>query len=107
MGLDEEKAENAKEQGDLNWLWWAGGIFLLLAYCNYSEKDRRTAPADATLGLTSQQVLVYQDCMAHSGAYNLSDYTKSGMCKRSALGLVSRVDCSIEWDARANPTVCE
>jgi hypothetical protein len=30
--------------------------------------------------------------MAHSGAYNLSDYTKSGMCRNSALGLDAEVE---------------
>ena len=85
-------AEEAKDQGSLKWLWWAGGAFLLLAYCNYSDKDTRAESPDATAGMNAQQVLLYRDCMSHSGAYNLSDYTKSGMCRNSALGLDAEVD---------------
>jgi hypothetical protein len=99
--------EQAKDQGNLNWVWWAGGIFLLLAYWNYSDRDTRAAPANATAGMTSGQVLVYEDCMSNSRAYNLSGYTESSMCRSSALGLDSKLDCHVEWDGRANPTVCE
>lgn len=98
--------DDTADEGWPSWIWWAGGIFLLLAYCNYSERDRRAAPANPTLGMTSAQAARYQDCMSRSGGYNLSDYTLSEMCRRSALDLDSDLECGTEWDGRANPTVC-
>jgi len=89
------------------WVWWAAGIFALLAYCNYSNKDDRPASPYATAGMTSRQALAYRECLADAAPYDLSDYTKSEMCKRSALGLDSKMECHTEWDAHANPTVCE
>ena len=90
-----------------SWMWWAGGIFLLLAYCNYADRDDRPASPYATAGMTSRQALAYQDCMEHTRYSNLSDYTHSEMCRRSALGLDSPVECNTQLDGRANPTMCE
>lgn len=94
------------DEGWPTWLWWAGGIFLLLGYCNYADRDQRPAPANATFGMSSAQAAEYRGCVSRSEAYNLSDYTKSEMCRRSALGLDSEVSCETEWDGRANPEVC-
>lgn len=102
-----DTATQSDDQGNLQWLWWAGGIFLLLAYCNYSEKDERAEPVDALVGMSAPQIVEYQQCMTNARGYNLSDFTKSSMCRQSALGLDSKLDCHVEWDARANPTVCE
>lgn len=97
--------ETAKDEWP-SWVWWAGGIFLLLAYCNYTDRDQRPAPANATLGMTSGQIAEYEDCLRRSSYGSLSDYTKSEMCRRSALGLDSALNCETEWDGRANPDVC-
>lgn len=96
-----------REKDDSNWFWWTTGIFLFLAYCNYSGRDRPSEPANATAGMSYSQASAYRDCMASSRGYNLSDYAQSDMCRRSALGLDDNLDCRTEWDGRANPTVCE
>jgi hypothetical protein len=98
--------EAAKDEWP-SWVWWAGGIFALLAYCNYSERDQRRAPPNATVGMTAGQISEYEGCLRRSSYADLSDYTKSEMCRRSALGLDSEVNCKTEWDGRANPDVCE
>ena len=82
-------------------------MFLLLAYCNYSGKDDRAAPAQATAGMTASQGLEYRGCVERSSYANLSDYSLSQMCRQSALGQVGSAKCHTEWDGRANPTVCE
>lgn len=94
------------EDGGSNWLWWTAGIFLFLAYCNYSERDHRSEPGDATVSMSYAQASAYQDCMETSRWYG-SDHERSGMCQRSALGLDDSLDCHTEYDGRANPTVCD
>ena len=83
--------ERGVEEGWPSWVWWAGGIFLLLAYCNYSGRDERLAPPRALVGMSARQVDHYRDCMNNSRGFNLSEYAKSEMCRRSALGLDSLV----------------
>lgn len=103
MANESEKHNDGKS----NWLWWTGGILLLLTYCNYSERDQRPEPANASTGLSATEMIAYRTCMGSSGAFSLSEYAKSEMCRRSALGLDRGAECRVEWDGRANPTVCE
>jgi hypothetical protein len=100
--LTDERAE-----GWPSWIWWAGGLFLLLAYCNYSDRDRRAEPQNATAGMSVGQTIAYRECMASSRGYNISDYAKSDICSKSALGVDTSPNCHTEWDGRGNPTVCD
>ena len=99
--------EAKRHADDSNWFWWVAGIFLFLAYCNYSGRDQRWEPTDATAGMTYAQATAYQDCMESSRGYNLSDYAQSDICRKSALGFDNRIECHTEWDSHANPTVCD
>jgi hypothetical protein len=96
-----------RDVGGSNWAWWIGGIFLLLAYCNYSGRDQRSEPTNATAGMSYAQASAYRDCMEASRGYNLSDHAQSDICRKSALGYGGGADCRTEWDGRANGTICE
>ena len=74
-----------ERKGWPTWVWWALGIFALLAYWNYSDQDRRPAQPDVTSGMTNLQGGQYKDCIEHSNFYNLSDYTISEMCRTTVL----------------------
>lgn len=89
------------------WIWWPAGILLFLAYCNYSDRDQRSEPTNATAGMSYAQASAYRDCMASSRGYNLSGYAQSHICRNSALGYGGGADCRTEWDGRANATICE
>lgn len=93
--------------GGANWAWWVGGVFLFLAYCNYSDRDQRGEPDNAAAVLTVSHAVAYRECMESSSSYNISDYAKSDICRQSALGIDTDSDCHTEWDGRGNPTVCE
>lgn len=90
-----------------NWFWWTAGIFLFLAYCNYSGRDQRSEPTGATAGMSYAQASAYRDCMVSSRGYNQSDYAQSDICRKSALGYGGGANCHTEWDGRANATICE
>lgn len=91
-----------------NWVWWTSGLFLLLAYCNYSDRDQRPeSTTNALVGLTAGQAAAYRECMSGSAGYNISDYSRSHICSQSVAGLDTGLKCSVEWDGRNNPTVCE
>lgn len=101
---------NQPEKGEAvrsNWLWWTLGVFLLLAYCNYSDRDERPEPANATVGMSYGESSEYRRCMESSRGYDLSDYVKSDTCRKSALGYGAGSNCHVEWDGYANATVCE
>ena len=96
-----------RTRGWPKWIWSIGGVSLILAYCNYSGRDERAEPTSATADMSYSQTSAYRDCMEASRGYNLSDYAKSDICRKSALGHGSGSDCHTEWDGRANPTICE
>lgn len=98
---------NQRKTGWPKWVWWAAGIFLFLAYCNYSGRDQRPEPPNATSDMSYSQASEYRRCMELSRGYNLSDYVKSDTCRKSALGYSSGLECRTEWDGRANSTICE
>lgn len=95
------------EGGSSNWLWWTLGVFLLLAYCNYSDRDERPESANATAGMSYGEISEYRKCMDSSRGYNVSDYVKSDMCRKSALGYGTGSNCRVEWDGHANAVVCD
>lgn len=90
-----------------NWLWWTAGIFLFLAYCNYSGRDQQPETATVPAGMSYAQATAYQDCMTSSGGYNLSENAQRVICRKSALGYGGGSDCHTAWDGRANGTICE
>lgn len=92
-------------KGNSNWAWWAGCLFLLLAYCNHAEEHEGNGSGIA--GLTPSQAMAYRDCVKSSGAYNLSDGAQSQLCQDSAQGRLSAPSCHTEWDGRSNSTICD
>ena len=103
--MSNEVGKPAKENS--NWFWWTAGVFLFLAYCNYSERDQSSEPTNATASMSPAQAGAYRDCIATSRGYNLSEYAQSDICRKSALGYGSGANCHTEWDGRANATICE
>lgn len=103
--MGNEAGKLAKE--DANWFWWPAGIFLFLAYCNYSGRDQGSEPTNATAGMSYARASAYRDCMASTRGYNLPRNAQSDVCRKSAVGYGGSANCHTERDGRANGTICE
>jgi hypothetical protein len=90
-----------------SWVWWASGILLLLAYFNYSSRDDRPAPINATAGMTAAQVAGYQKCLYRNRGLALSDAVNSAMCRKFVFEVAEQMNCLATVAGDRDPDICD
>jgi hypothetical protein len=95
---DEEKEE------DRRWGWaiLIGIAALFLWGHENAQKDRQDAAQTA-----AQFGPEMQACLARISYANLPQESLVKMCKDEISGRLKEPDCHNDWDARANPNVCD